>query len=414
MKKKLSKNEWSWILYDVGNSAFILLVATIIPIYLKTLVDENSATVFMGYLTSICTLIVAIIGPILGAMSDSSKSKMPIFLSVALIGAVACGLLSIPMHWLMFLIIFGIAKVGCSSSLIFYDAMLVDVTDEDRIDKVSTLGYALGYIGSCIPFLISLVLVLLSQTKNPIIDFQLSVSIAFLINAVWWIVLTIPLVKNYRRRIENNKNISFKNTFNSLLSTIKEIAKTRHILLYLIAFFFYIDAVYTIIDLSTAYGADLGFDTTGLLVALLITQIVAFPCSILFGILTNKFKINHLLLICIVAYFLISIVAVFMFYQWQFWLLAVMVGMFQGGIQALSRSYFTKIIPADRAASYFSILDIFGKGSSALGTFLVALISDLTNNNHFGVIVLPIMLVIGLVLYILADRSYKKQQHLTK
>lgn len=415
MKAKLTKNERNWILYDVANSAFIMLIATIIPIYFKYLLSldglENMALVYMGYTTSTVTLILAVLGPILGTISDNSKIKLPIFLTLVLFGVISCALLSIPMYWLAFLIIFCMAKLGCSSSIIFYDSMLGDITEEEKLDKVSSLGYAFGYIGSCIPFTVCIVLVLLSQAKNPIIPFQTAITISFIITAAWWLLLSIPLLKCYKqKKTEDRERVTVKNTFKGLWNTLKDIAKTKYILIFLIAFFFYIDAVYTIIDLATSYGADLGFGTTDLLIALLVTQIIAFPSTIVFGKLSSKISVNKLLIVCISAYVVIGIVAVLMYEAWVFWLLAVLVGLFQGAIQALSRSYFTKIVPEDKRASYFSVLDICGKSSSALGAFLVSTITLATGNSHIGVAVLPVMLVVGLVLFIIADRKYKKSK----
>lgn len=417
MKKKITKNERNWILYDVANSAFIMIIATIIPIYFEVLLHKDipdaSVVVYMGYTTSICTLIVAILGPILGTISDNSKLKLPIFFTVALLGIISCLALSIPMHWILFLLIFGIAKVGCSSSIIFYDSMLGDITEEDRLDKVSSMGYAYGYIGSCIPFAVCIVLVLMSQMENSFISFQVAMSLSFIITAVWWFILTIPLVKSYKQKKDTPiQKVSIKNTFKGLWETLKDACKTKYIILYLVAFFFYIDAVYTIIDLATSYGADLGFGTVDLLLALLVTQVVAFPCSIFFGYLSSKVKLNKLLIVCICAYIGIGIIAVCMTTAAIFWLLAFLVGMFQGGIQALSRSYFTKIVPEEKRASYFSLLDIMGKGSSAIGTFLVSTITALSGNSHLGVSVLPVMLVIGLIIFIIADRSYRKSQNI--
>lgn len=414
MKEKLTRKEKNWILYDVANSAFIMLIATIIPIYFDYLLSidgKGNAMVYMGYTTSAVTLILAILGPILGTISDNSKIKLPIFLTLVLFGVTSCVLLSIPMHWLAFLIIFSMAKLGCNSSIIFYDSMLGDITEEKKLDKVSSLGYAFGYIGSCIPFVICIVLVLLSQAQNPILPFQTAITVSFLLTAAWWLILSLPLIKSYKQnKADQREKVSIKNTFKGLWNTLKDIAKTKYILIFLIAFFFYIDAVYTIIDLATSYGADLGFDKTGLLIALLVTQVVAFPSTLVFGKLSSKISVNKLLIVCISAYIVIGVVAVLMYEAWVFWLLAVLVGLFQGAIQALSRSYFTKIVPEDKRASYFSVLDICGKSSSALGAFLVSTITLATNNSHIGVAILPVMLVVGLILFIIADRKYNKSK----
>lgn len=411
MNNKWTKLEKSWILYDVGNSAFVLLISTIIPIYFNYLaqnggVSETDAVAYWGYTASIVTIIVAILGPIFGSLSDFKNFKLPIFLTTVLVGVIGCSLLSIPMNWLLFLFIFAIAKIGYNSSLIFYDSMLVDITSTTRSDKVSSVGYALGYIGSCIPFIVSLVIVLFYEKIN--MSFEVAMALAFIITGLWWLVMTIPLLKNYKQDkcVENNAN--FKNCFKNILINLKDMSKNKYVLLFLIAFFFFIDGVYTIIDMATIYGTSLGLDQTMLLIALLVTQIVAFPFAILFGFLSSKIRISWLLITCIIAYTGIATFAIFMQTQLHFWILAVLVGMFQGGIQALSRSYFAKIIPEEKAGSYFSLLDICGKGASFLGTFLVSLFTQITNSTNKGITVLSVMFVIGLVIFIIADIGVKK------
>lgn len=202
--------------------------------------------------------------------------------------------------------------------------------------------------------------------------------------------------------------------FRSLGRTFKEIVTQKHILLFLIAFFFFIDGVYTIIDLAVAYGRDLGLADTSLVLALLVTQIVAFPSAILLGMLSRKVKPQYLILACIVAYFAITVYAVFLDQAYEFWILAVCVGLFQGTIQAMSRSYFAKIIPQSKASEYFGIYDIFGKGASFMGTFLVALVADLTGRENLGVAALAVLFLIGLVIFIFAIRCKVPQESAPK
>ena len=188
---------------------------------------------------------------------------------------------------------------------------------------------------------------------------------------------------------------------------MKNVKNEKKIFLFLLAFFFYIDGVYTIIDMATAYGTALGFDSTGLLLALLVTQIVAFPFAILFGKLSTRYKTEKLIAICITAYFGIAVFAMFLKEQWQFWLLAVLVGMFQGGIQALSRSYFTKIIPAEKSGEYFGLMDICGKGASFLGTTVISLISQFTGNVNVGVGAISLFFVLGMLVFRMATAEEK-------
>ena len=379
-KMKLTPLEKSWILYDIGNSAFILLVATLVPIYFNALasaagVNEDMYLSYWGYAGSIATVLVAFIGPICGALADR-KFKKPIFMLCMIVGAVGCAALGFAWSWIAFLGIFIIAKVGFSSSIVFYDSMLTEVTAEDRMDKISSMGYAYGYIGSVIPFLICLVLVLFCDSFG--MSQSTAMIIAFLITAIWWIVCTLPLAKHYRQSaFVDRKGNPLADTFRQLGRTIRDAKKEKHIFLYLVAFFFFIDGVYTIIDMATAYGTSLGLDTTGLLLALLLTQIVAFPCSIIFGRLSAKYDAGLLIKICIICYTVITIFAVFLVSQWQFWLLATLVGMFQGGIQALSRSYLGKIIPSERSGEFYGLMDICGKGASFVGLTLVSVVNQL-------------------------------------
>ena len=403
---KLNGKEKRWILYDIGNSAFVLLVATIIPIYFNYLAGKAGLSdvdylAYWGYAASICTVIVAILGPILGTIADTKGYKKPIFMISILIGTIACSLLGLMVQWMAFLIVFLIAKVGFSASLIFYDSMLSDITDEERMDYVSSQGYAWGYIGSCVPFVLCLVIVLGSDPLG--IRMETAMGIAFVLVAVWWLLMSLPLLKNYEQKYYvEKKPHAIAQSFKRLGETFKNMKEEKQVFMFLLAFFFYIDGVYTIIDMATAYGSALGLDSTGLLLALLVTQIVAFPCAIIFGNLSYRIRTEKLITVCIFAYLGIAIFAVFLKTQLQFWILAILVGMFQGGIQALSRSYFTKIIPEEHSGEYFGLMDICGKGASFVGTTIVSIVSQLTGNISMGVGMIAILFCIGIVIFLKA------------
>lgn len=411
---KLTRLEKQWILYDVGNSAFTLLVTTIVPIYFNYLagnagISQVDYLAFWGYAASIVTLLVAVSGPIFGTLADNKGFKKPIFVASILIGAVGCLALGLAKQWLIFLIIFIIAKFGYSASLIFYDSMLPDVTTEDKMDTVSSQGYAWGYIGSCIPFVLCLALVLFAGNIG--ISMELAMGLSFLIVAAWWVLTSLPLLRNYRQThyVERQKH-AVRQTFSRLGHTLLGLGKDKQVLFFLLAFFFYIDGVYTIIDMATAYGSALGLDSTGLLLALLVTQIVAFPCAILFGRLARRFSSEALITVCILAYTGITIFAVFMTNQAQFWVLAVCVGMFQGGIQALSRSYFAKIIPPEKSGEYFGLLDICGKGAAFVGTGIVSIVSQLTGDINKGVGAIAVLFVLGILFFRKTVSVGKKQK----
>ena len=403
MGAKLTKEERGWVLYDVGNSAFTLLITTIMPIYFNYLAGNAGLSdveylAYWGYVASFATLIVALMGPVCGALADTKGYKKPIFIIFLSVGAVGCISLGFAKNWLVFLVIYLIAKVGYSGSLIFYDSMLPDVTVSERMDEVSSKGYAFGYIGSCIPFVISLVIVLRAGAIG--ITMELAMGIAFFITAAWWVLMTFPLLKTYRQKhyVEKKKG-AVKESFVRLGKTFCNVKKEKKVFLFLLAFFFYIDGVYTIIDMATAYGSALGLDSTGLLLALLVTQIVAFPFAILFGRLAQKYKAEKLIMVCIAAYFGIALFAVFLTNQVQFFILAIFVGMFQGGIQALSRSYFTKIIPASQSGEFFGLMDICGKGAAFMGTAVVSAVSQITGSMNAGVGMISVSFVIGFLIF---------------
>ena len=405
---KLTKLEKSWILYDVGNSAFTLLVSTIMPIYFNYLassagISDENYLAYWGYAASIATLIVALSGPVLGTLADYKGFKKPIFLAALAVGAVGCVALGLAKAWLAFLVIFVVAKTGYAASLVFYDAMLNDVTDETRVDSVSSLGYAWGYVGSCLPFLLCLGLVLGAEPLG--LTMEVAMGLSFTVVALWWVGCALPLLRRYRQTYYIDRQPSpVRSSFGRLLKTLKNVKAEKNIFLFLLAFFFYIDGVYTIIDMATAYGSALGLDSTGLLLALLVTQIVAFPCAIVFGRLSKTVKNSRLITICILAYLGIAIFAMFLVSQWQFWVLAVLVGMFQGGIQALSRSYFAKIVPNERSGEYFGLMDICGKGAAFFGTTIVSVITQITDRMNLGVGAIAILFVAGLLLFRRAAR----------
>ena len=371
MKFKLTPLEKKWVLYDVANSAFTLLVSTIMPIYFNYLAGRGGLSsvdylAYWGYATSLVTILVAVLGPTLGTLSDLRGRKKRFFLGSVLIGSVSCVVLGFMQSWLWFLGLFVISKTAYSSSLVFYDAMLPDVTEDSRVDEVSSYGYAWGYIGSCIPFGVCLVLVLAYESIGISMEAAME-----------------PVRDSFRR----------------LGRVFSELGRRPDILFFLLAFFFYIDGVYTVIDMATAYGTALGLDTAGLLLALLVTQVVAFPCSIFFGRLSRKLDAKVILSVCIAAYFGIAVFAFWLNSLRDFWILAVCVGMFQGTIQAISRSYYTKIIPAERAGEFFGIYDICGKGAAFTGTLLVSAISQLTGSTNAGVGSLSVMFLLGFVLF---------------
>jgi UMF1 family MFS transporter len=408
-KQKMTKREKSWILYDVGNSAFVLLSASLIPVYFSS-IATGSVVVAWGYAETIASLVIALSMPILGSLADLRGNKKKFYLGFAGTGAVACVALGLPTEAMVFLAIYVIAAICLNSSMVFYDAFLVDATTEDRYDTISSLGYAWGYIGSCIPFILCLVIILKGELFG--ISMALGMKIAFVITALWWIAFTIPLFRDVEQKHFKERTAHvLKDSFIGLGKTLKNIAKDKSLLFFMLAFFFYIDGVHTVIRMATSYGIELGIDQTQLILALLVTQFVAFPSAIIYGKLAGKIGTKTMLIISVIAYAcIVTFAAFFLKTATEFWILAVCVGLFQGGIQALSRSFFGKLIPKKHANEYYGFFDIFGKYAAVMGTFLVAFFAQITGNASMGILSLVIVFILGLVFLLLMPKQAKQQQ----
>ncbi|KAB5607172.1 MFS transporter [Bifidobacterium jacchi] len=398
----LTSREKKWIIYDVGNSAFVLLSTAVVPIYAKSLMpaDGNIVSAW-GYAQTIASLVIALLMPLLGSIADVQGMKIKFFVGFFGTGVVTCAAMALPLAWLPFLVVYVLASIGLNGSLTFYDSMLIDTTSNARMDRVSSHGYGWGYVGSTIPFIACIALIfggpsLLGWTTAE------CTRAAFVITAIWWVAFTIPLITSYRqvhyRATRDHAAEAIRGTFGELGGTLRKLVRNKPLWMFMIAFFFYIDAVNTVISMSTSYGTQLGIDSTQLVVALLVTQFVAFPCAIIYGRLAGRFGCKPMIMAAVVAYMCIVFFAAFLLRSAvEFWILAILVGMFQGGIQALSRSYYGKIIPKDHANEYYGLYDIFGKTASILGTFLVATTTTLTGNASIGVLSIALLLVVALV-----------------
>ncbi len=392
--RKMTKQEKSWIMYDVGNSAFVMLSTALIPVYFSS-IATGSVVVAWGYAETVASLIIALLMPILGSLADLQHMKKKFLIGFVGTGVVACCALGFTAEALPFLIVYVIASVSLNSSMVFYDALLVDATDEEHYDQISSHGYAWGYIGSCIPFIACLVVVLGGSSVG--IDTATGMSIAFFITAAWWVAFTIPIVRNvHQTHFKERTERLLADTFAGLKKTLIAMWRNKTVRYFMLAYFFYIDGVHTIIKLATSYGTDLGIDSTQLVLALLVTQFVAFPSAIAYGKISAKVGTKKMLQVGVVAYTCIVLYAAFFLESAvEFWILAVVVGLFQGGIQALSRSEFGKLIPKEHANEYFGFFDIFGKYAAVIGTFLVSTITALLGSSSLGVLSLAILFVIG-------------------
>ena len=397
--RSLSKRERSWVLYDVGNSAYVMLAATLIPIYFSAIAEPgSSAVVAWGYATTVASLALALLMPFLGSLADLKGNKKKFLAGTIGTGAVSLAVMGVPGNAMVFLAIYVFSSVMLNASLVFYDAFLVDATEQDRYDEVSSQGYAWGYIGSCIPFIVCLVIVLFGSSFG--IGQLDGIRISFVITAAWWLVFSVPVLRDvHQTHFKAREAHLFRHALKGLAGTCKKIARDKRLLMYMLAFFFYIDGVHTIITMSTSYGTDLGIDSTQLVLALLVTQFVAFPSAIAYGRLAGRFGTKRMLLIAVFAYFCITLFAAFFLRSAaEFWVLAVCVGLFQGGIQALSRSEFGKLIPKENANEYYGFFDIFGKYATIMGTLLVSVFTQLTGSSSYGVLSVAVLFIVGFIL----------------
>ena len=408
-----TKQERNWVMYDVGNSALVLFNTSVVPIYFDAInTGASSAELVTAWANAqtVASLVVALLMPVLGSLADYAGNKIKFFLGFFLTGLVLCFAQAIPMGAMPFLVVYVLCTIGLNSSMTFYDAMLPDITTDDRMDTVSSSGYAWGYIGSCVPFIVCILLILVGPSALGL-DMLFCVQVSFIITGIWWLAFTVPLVRTYKQRYA--KELAPGETFGGevvktirgLGTTMRRIAEDRAILIFMIAFFFYIDGVHTVISMATTYGTSLGLDSTALILALLVTQFVAFPSAIAYGSLAKKYGTLRMILIAVAAYVgIVLFAAFFLKSEVEFWILAVVVGMFQGGIQALSRSYFGKLIPKEHSNEYYGFFDIFGRYASVMGTLLVSVVTSLTGDASLGVLSIGILLVVGFVMLIRLSR----------
>ncbi len=417
-KSKLTTSEKSWILYDVGNSAFTMLACSLIPIWFKDLaigtgpgqITGDQATAYYAIAISVVTVIVAVLGPITGVLADHKGKKKIFFTTTVALGVIGCILNGFAMSWVAFILIYAFARIFYQMSLVIYDSMLNDVTVEERMDEVSSYGYAWGYIGSCIPFIVAMVAYILSGGLSEDLMWfspQVGMIIGYTVTGLWWFAVTVPLIKNYKQvNYTEAEHGAIAKVFSKIGATLKKIAtQDKKVLFFLIAFFLYIDGVGTIIDNCINIGTDLGLPTVGQVVFLLATQVVAFGGSLVFARLSRKLNTVTLILICIFGYFCVCLYALTLHTLIDFGILAFGVGCFQGSIQSLSRSYFSKIIPPENSGEYFGIYDIFSKGASFLGSAVIAWVKLAGGTINIAVASLAIFFALGFLFLKIADKQ---------
>ena len=416
--QKMTRLEKRWVLYDVGNSAFTLLISTILPIYFNGLAgaagaDRRRIPGLLGVRgPPFVTVVVAVLGPTLGAVADLPGMKKKLFALCVAVGIAGCAVMG---AGAVLGVVFGV--LHHRQDRLQHQPGLLRLHAHRR-HRPRTDGQ--GVLGGGTPLATP-------AAASPLwpawpsswwgyqalgISLNAAMLLAFLLNAAWWLCCTLPLLGSYRQRYSvRGGGHLVRGAFRRLGETLREIRGNKQVFWFLIAFFLYIDGVYTIIDMATAYGQALGLDSTGLLLALLVTQIVAFPFALLFGWLARRVDTALLVSVGILAYVGIAAYAIFLRTQGQFWVLAVCVGMFQGGIQSLSRSYFGKIIPPERSGEYYGLLDICGKGASFVGTFLVSALTQLSGSTSTGVMVIAPLILLGFFAFRRAVREGRKNEY---
>ena len=410
MLRKLSREERSWVTYDWANSAYSIVITTaIFPLFYETITPPEIYVSTWGYANSLASLMVAVLAPVLGTIADYWGRKKRFFLVFFLVGVL--NTVSLVMvnqgQWLLALVLYVGSVIGFSGANLFYDSFLVDVTTEERMDWVSATGFGFGYIGSVIPFVVGIVLVLSAERIG--MSSLLATRISFLITGLWWFIFGIPLLKNVKQLygIEPQAH-PLRESFLRLGRTLKHVRSYKPVFIFLIAYFFYIDGVDTIIRMATPIALSMGIDSSMLLIVLLAIQIVAFPFALLYGRLASRFGAWNMLFVGIAVYVGVVLVAFFLptvedlsTRTVLFWVLSMMVASSQGGIQALSRSVYGKLIPKKNSAEFFGFYNIFGKFAAIMGPFMVAFFTQITGQERFGILsVLLLFAVGGLVLAI--------------
>ena len=415
MKNLLNKKVLSWALYDWANSAYATIVLTVFfPLafsnfWFSGTGSENSTTP-LGIANSLASLVIVVLAPILGAIADSGSAKKSFQCFFVVIGVVSVSALYFigQGEWLLALCVYVLAGIGFSGANIFYDALLVDVADRNQLDTVSAFGFALGYLGGGL----ALVIAVLFTTYPQAIGFkniEQAMLASFLLVSIWWAIFSIPLFRAVPEIQKNASSIKFSEMairgVRQLASTFREVRHIRGILIFLLAYWFYIDGVATMIRMSLNYGIRLGFDQMNLVQALLITQFVGFPAAIIYGRIGQKVGAKLGILFAIGVYFLVTCYAYFMDEVAEFYFLAIIIGLVQGGIQSLSRSFYARIIPVGRSAEFFGFFNMVGKFAAIFGPLLVALVSSLSDDPRLSILSIILLFAIGGILLLKVDEK---------
>ncbi len=398
------KTYWSWAFYDWGNSAFATTVmAGFFPLFFKGYWanpdDPNQSTFYLGVANSMASILVAALAPFLGAVADRGSAKKKFLFLFAFLGVIMSGSLWLVAkgNWFMAIVFYVGATIGFSGGNIFYDSLLPGVASEEKVDFVSSLGFSLGYIGGGLLFLVN-VLMYLKPELFGIPDGATAIRISFLSVAIWWAVFSIPVflfVKEPYMKESIGFGEAVTRGWRQLVDTFKEIQHLKIVGTFLLAYWLYIDGVDTIIRMAVDYGMSLGFPSSALITALLMVQFIAFPATLLYSKLAYKIGVKKAVQISILAYSIITILAYFMSSEIHFYILAGTVGLFQGGIQALSRSLYSRLIPPEKSAQFYGFYNMIGKFAAVIGPFLMGSVTLLTGNIRYGIISIIILFITG-------------------
>lgn len=406
MKSLIRRKEvWSWSLYDWANSSFSTTVmAGFFPIFFKNYWSHGAESVLttarLGTALSIGSLLMAVISPTLGAMADLRGSKKFFCAVFMLLGVLSTGALSfIPGgEWMMAAVAYTLAMMAFNASCVFYDSLLPSIAQESELDWVSSFGYALGYLGGGLLFALN-VWMYISPSTFGLSDGISAVRVSFLSVAVWWLVFSFPLFyfvpEPFVQKVDQNIWQMTRASIAQLNQTVVDCFRNKNLMIFLIAFWLYIDGVYTVMTMAVDFGISLGFESKELIAALLLTQFVGFPSAWLFGSLAKKWGCRKLILISLFAYSISLVFASRMSAVWHFYALAVLIGIVQGGVQSLSRSLFAKMIPAEKSGEYFGLFNLVGKFASILGPAIVAAGALYTHDSRSSMLGLLILFILG-------------------
>jgi len=395
---------WSWAFYDWANSAYSTTVmAGFFPLFFKEYwADPNNpthSTFYLGMANSIASIVVAALAPLLGSVADQGSTKKKFLILFAFLGVIMTGGLWMVAqgNWQMAVFFYVLATIGFASGNVFYDALLPGLASEERVDAVSSLGFGLGYLGGGLLFLVNVFMYLKPEIFG-IPDGATAIKLSFLSVAVWWAVFTIPLIL-FVPEPKNYDTVDFKNAVRmgwvQLVQTFKEIRNMKVVGTFLLAYWFYIDGVDTIIRMAVDYGMSLNFPGESLIIALLIVQFVAFPAALIYGWLASKIGTKTAIMVGIIAYSFITLLGYFMTEAWHFYVLAILIGLFMGGIQALSRSLYTRIIPPDKSAEFFGFYNMLGKFAAIIGPALMGTIALVTGSARLSILSILLLFILG-------------------